>query len=657
MYAFCIVAVHLECGCEQKKISHYEKIELRNSIASYCKKAITAYQVIMSLLKVVVTGTHYGGKKSLVKRFLQSKTDSKKASKSSNFDQVPASLIHDQIPFTVHGIKYSLRITETLSWETNFEMDVPFHHHDADVIIVVFSAYERDSYKSIEEKWTNEVINCCQSTSVLLVRYQKKQNIFFHSPISRSWKPLLLVTTEMGEQLAQKINATMYLECPENNETQIDNVFQIAARASIHRKKEKRRKNLLAFRTDVVGSDGSGKADLIRSFVFGKRLSVCDEHLNEDQLFHNLDDTSFFTSIELNGEEFNLYINQAKISADNLSRRKAITNADVIVLVFSVSEPDSFEAVRKGWISQFTKSDIFVKKKCPPIVIVGNQTHLTKTPKASTVVANISTSATVKEMGDQLAQQVNAVKYLEWSSTDNNFGKKVFEEAIQVLDPSTNKKKVKSIVVLGSADSEKTFLIKNYLQDEHVDLPINFQINGTREVYKTFVRNDGKELNLQIREILASPELFQSKDLDDIDFIVVVFSTAEPSFCIEVVDELIKAQKTTSLPPIIFVENQTCCKNQTNLVTSEMIEALACKTKITKLSTFDETGLKIVFEEGVWFSLRKAEEKRRKETCKPGFLERFSKWLFSNSILCNLFLKVLPIFLAKKKGQVSYSPA
>ena len=295
----------------------------------------------MPLLNVVVMGTQSGGKKLLVKQFLENKTDSEKTSISSHFDRVLASLIHKQVPVTVDGIKYSLKITETYGWQIYFQMNSPLYYHDADVIIVVFSAFDDDSYKAIEENWSKEVINCCQNTSVILVRYEKKQDHFFPSQILHHYEsPIAFVTSEMGEQLARRINATLYLQCSENDQTQTDNIFQIAVRASIHHEKENQRKQLLTFRTDVIGHDNSGKTDLIRRFVFGKRLSVCGGYLNEDQLFHNLDETSFSTSIEIDGEEFGFDVGLKEISLFNSSRTETIANANVIVIVFSIFEPD-----------------------------------------------------------------------------------------------------------------------------------------------------------------------------------------------------------------------------------------------------------------------------------------------------------------------------
>ena len=54
----------------------------------------------MPLLNVVVMGTQSGGKKSLVKQFLENQTDSEKTSITSHFDRVLASLIHKQVPVT-----------------------------------------------------------------------------------------------------------------------------------------------------------------------------------------------------------------------------------------------------------------------------------------------------------------------------------------------------------------------------------------------------------------------------------------------------------------------------------------------------------------------------------------------------------------------------
>ena len=259
----------------------------------------------------------------------------------------------------------------------------------------------------------------------------------------------------------------------------------------------------------------------------------------------------------------------------------------------------------------------------------------------------VPNSFITKEMGDQFAHDINAVKYLECSSTDGKLGKTIFEEAVRVLGSSTSDKETISIVVLGNNDSEKSFIINNFLQEKHTGLPLDSYTKSSHSIFETYATIGGKELTLEIHDILASQVPYQLRNLIDVDFIVVVLSTtAEPDSCIAAVEELIQAQKKTSLPPIILALNQTGLNNRTktsrhasqhkkSLVTSEMGKQLASKinaAKYMECSNFDETGLEKVFKEAIGISLRKAEEKKRnfhlKKKSEPGFLERFSNWLF-----------------------------
>ena len=96
---------------------------------------------------------------------------------------------------------------------------------------------------------------------------------------------------------------------------------------------------------------------------------------------------------------------------------------DVFLVCFSVTSPASFENVREKWFPE-------VHHHCPgvPCLIVGTQTDLRDDPNVRDKLAKQRMSPVRKEVGEKMAKELGAVKYVECSALTQYKLKDVFDE-------------------------------------------------------------------------------------------------------------------------------------------------------------------------------------------------------------------------------------
>lgn len=112
---------------------------------------------------------------------------------------------------------------------------------------------------------------------------------------------------------------------------------------------------------------------------------------------------------------------------------------DVFLVCFSVTSPASFENVREKWFPE-------VHHHCPgvPCLIVGTQIDLRDDPAVVEKLARQKQRPITVEMGERLARELGAVKYVECSALTQKGLKNVFDEAIvAALEPPVVRKKVR----------------------------------------------------------------------------------------------------------------------------------------------------------------------------------------------------------------------
>lgn len=108
---------------------------------------------------------------------------------------------------------------------------------------------------------------------------------------------------------------------------------------------------------------------------------------------------------------------------------------DIFLICFSVVNPSSFENVKEKWCPE-------LRHHCPdvPFLLVGTQSDARDDPKAVGRLDDNRQKPISKEMGERLAKEIRAVRYLECSALTQAGLKTVFDEAIlAALQPPPKK--------------------------------------------------------------------------------------------------------------------------------------------------------------------------------------------------------------------------
>ncbi|CAG8822232.1 5720_t:CDS:1, partial [Gigaspora margarita] len=100
-------------------------------------------------------------------------------------------------------------------------------------------------------------------------------------------------------------------------------------------------------------------------------------------------------------------------------------DADVVLICFSVTSPASFENVKETWVPE-------VRHYCPgiPYLIVGTQIELRDDPLVVEKLSQQRMSPTTLKQGENFAQTLGAIKYVECSALTQKGLKNVFDEAL-----------------------------------------------------------------------------------------------------------------------------------------------------------------------------------------------------------------------------------
>lgn len=96
---------------------------------------------------------------------------------------------------------------------------------------------------------------------------------------------------------------------------------------------------------------------------------------------------------------------------------------DVFLVCFSVTSPASFENVREKWFPE-------VHHHCPgvPCLIVGTQVDLRNDESVREKLSKQKMQPVSKEMGEKMAKELGAVRYVECSALTQFKLKDVFDE-------------------------------------------------------------------------------------------------------------------------------------------------------------------------------------------------------------------------------------
>ena len=125
---------------------------------------------------------------------------------------------------------------------TEFEWFVcrPLSYPDTDVLLICFSIANPDSLGNVVDKWVPEVSHFCPRIPFILVGTKKdlrSDPAVIEDLSLLKQKP---VTTEQGQEMATLVNAHAYVECSARTREGVQQVFETAALAALHKHKSRR---------------------------------------------------------------------------------------------------------------------------------------------------------------------------------------------------------------------------------------------------------------------------------------------------------------------------------------------------------------------------------------------------------------------------------
>ena len=302
----------------------------------------------------------------------------------------------------------------------------------ASLILVVYSVIDLTTYEFVRKSWNFSLMKYYNpNTPVILLGCNADQR----EKTEESKKH----GEEMGLELARRIKAAKFLECSGYDVTDLESINQNLVRVSA-------RNRMRPLQIVVLGSDDSRRSEMIKNFVHGKRLNTLGQLLNEEPRYRDEYRNYFSTVIEIDGEEYDLMIVDERNKYPSMHFRFEGIPAslqgklywprkfiDVVVFSFSVVNPATFHAYKKRFLDKLKLQSLrnHSYNSLPRIIIlVGTKTEFRNDPKTLNNLLKQGEQPITYEMGEQLAREIKADKYLECSNSDGTGIEKVFEEVV-----------------------------------------------------------------------------------------------------------------------------------------------------------------------------------------------------------------------------------
>lgn len=184
----------------------------------------------------------------------------------------------------------------------------------------------------------------------------------------------------------------------------------------------------------VVGDGAVGKTCLLISYTTNKFPS---EYV--PTVFDN-----YAVTVMIGGEPYTLGLFDTAGQEDyDRLRPLSYPQTDVFLVCFSVVSTSSFENVKEKWVPE-------IQHHCPktPFLLVGTQIDLRDDEQTILKLQKSKQKVVSVEMGEKLARDTRAVKYVECSALTQKGLKNVFDEAIlAALEPQVDTRGRKCVML------------------------------------------------------------------------------------------------------------------------------------------------------------------------------------------------------------------
>jgi len=203
--------------------------------------------------------------------------------------------------------------------------------------------------------------------------------------------------------------------------------------------------------------------------------------------------------------------------SDDYSRVRPLSygGVEVLLVVFAVDSPDSFDNVHHKWVPE-------IKAQCPnvPFVLVGNKTDLRDDPEVIERLRAQHLSPISMEQGEELAIQVGAWKYVECSAKSHDQLKPVFDEAIRAAF-SSQACRLQAISPMQAIKSFLRRLFSRNFKSEMSHLVLYLTSLANQEAP---AESAGVDLTSKLRFVVSAGQFEQSGSS-----VVVTYKNEEPS--------------------------------------------------------------------------------------------------------------------------------
>jgi len=182
----------------------------------------------------------------------------------------------------------------------------------------------------------------------------------------------------------------------------------------------------------VVGDKSVGKTCLLISYTTN---SFPNEYV--PTVFDN-----YTTKVTVDRKIVNLGLWDTAGAAEyDTIRPLSYPGTDVFIVCFDLLNPASFESVINKWEPEIAAN---VSPR-PPIILVGTKADLKGNATAIASLTSANEEPIATEMGEQMKQEIGALRYLECSALTQEGLARVFDEAVRLaLDPPSPDKLMKT---------------------------------------------------------------------------------------------------------------------------------------------------------------------------------------------------------------------